>query len=556
MTVVRKLLGQRSTSGQILVLAALMLVILIGFTALAIDVGAAYLTERWERSVADAAALSGAQSLQKPGTRSLPEEAERIEARANAMHVLTSQLGASATPSDASCFTATGCAMPGTSYFVSVQTPSPSCIECAPQRSAQVSIWQPNFGLTFGRIFGELNWTVRSTSVAGMVIAPQYGIVTLRPSKLRPNNSDANYDDLVVTGGSKVVVGNADIATNSNATCSGAASGSEIILETDLGFDIHHYGAGPAWTSPPGTCLNPPPGFQLTTLVEDPEYTIPQRDGSTPVYGTLSDAVADAGACATERARIPATYRELKKNLQINNPAAVTVTCYEPGVYEKKLVVKDPASGLPNVALLLPGVYFFDAGIEVSSTLIGGYVADEAGVALVFREAKNSSGIPGQFVTKTTKSLVALNFASAYCPTGGCTAGEWAAPADDPVSGQPVQTPPPFPSLLTVMVEPDKDCVVVSPPPSACDENDNQTLKLTGGGNIFLAGVQYAPSDNATLTGSSGQQSDVGAFWVWTLEFNGGTTFNLTSSKPQSAGVLRIDPACSPTLRDPPSCNP
>ncbi|HEX6127505.1 MAG TPA: hypothetical protein VF071_00630, partial [Candidatus Limnocylindria bacterium] len=118
------------------------------------------------------------------------------------------------------------------------------------------------------------------------------------------------------------------------------------------------------------------------------------------------------------------------------------------------------------------------------------------------------------------------------------------------------QTSPPFPTLLTVMVEPDENCVVVSPPPSACQENDNQTLKLTGGGNIFLAGVQYAPSDNATLTGSSGQQSDVGAFWAWTLEFNGGTTFNLTSAKPQSAGVLRIDPACSPTLRDPPNCNP
>jgi hypothetical protein len=553
MTIARKFLGHRSRSGQILVLTALMMVILIGMTALAIDVSAAYLTERWERSVADAAALSGAQSLQKPGSRSLPEEAERIEARANAMHVLTSQLGASATPSDAGCFTSTGCAMPGTSYVVSVQTPSPSCVECAPQRSMQVSIWQPNFGLTFGRIF-DLDWTVRSTSVAGMVIAPQYGIVTLRPSKLRPNDSDANYDDLKVNGGSKVVVGNADVATNSNATCSGGAAGSEIILETDLGFDIHHFGAGPYWTTSPGECLNPPPGFQLTTLVEDPGYTIPQRDGSTPVHGTLADAVADAAECAPEQLRVPATYRELKNGRQINDPTQVNVTCYKPGIYQQKLVISDPASGPPNVALLLPGVYFFDAGVEVSSTLIGGYVPDEAGVAVVFLEAKNSAGVPGQFVTKTNKSLIALNFGSAYCPVGGCAAGEWAGPAEDPATGELVQTPAPSESLLTVMVEPDVNCVVVSPPPSACRENDNQTLKLTGGGNVFLAGVQYAPSDNATMTGSAGQQSDVGAFWAWTMEFNGGSTFNLTSSKPQSAGVLRIDPACSPTLRDPPDC--
>lgn len=555
MRIVHALRRVKRSPGQILVLTALMMVILIGFAGLAIDVSAAYLTERWERSVADAAALSGAQSLQKPGTRLLPEEAERIEARDNAMQVLKAQLGGSSIPMDADCYTSSGCEMPGTPYFVSVQTPSPSCLECAPQRSMQVSIWQPDFGLVFGRIFGELNWTVRSTSVAGMVIAPQYGLVTLRPSDLRPNDSDANYNDLVVTGGSKVVVGNADIAVNANATCSGASSGSEIILETDLGFDIHHYGSGPYWTSPPGECLNPPPGFQLTTLVEDPEYTIPQRDGSTPVYADIADAVADPAICASEQPKIPATYRELKTNQQINDPAAVSVTCYMPGVYQEKLVVSDPASGLPNVAVLLPGVYFFDAGVEVSSTLVGGYVPDEAGVALVFLEAKNSSGIPGQFVTKTTTSLIALNFGSKYCPLGGCS-GEWADPADDPVSGLPVQTSPPFPTLLTVMVEPDENCVVVSPPPSACQENDNQTLKLTGGGNIFLAGVQYAPSDNATLTGSSGQQSDVGAFWAWTLEFNGGTTFNLTSAKPQSAGVLRIDPACSPTLRDPPNCNP
>jgi hypothetical protein len=192
-------------------------------------------------------------------------------------------------------------------------------------------------------------------------------------------------------------------------------------------------------------------------------------------------------------------------------------------------------------------VYYFDAGVDISSTLIGGYVPNENGVALVFKEAKNSSGIPGQFLTKTNKSLVALNFGDAYCPGTTCPSGAWAKPALD-ANGELVQTPPPNSSLLTVMVERDATCVVVSPPPMACKKGDNQTLKLTGGGSIFLAGVQFAPSDNATLTGGSGQQSDVGAFWAWTLEFNGGTAFNLRSNKPQSSGVLRIDPACSPSV--------
>jgi hypothetical protein len=541
--------------GQILVLTALLMVLLIAITGLAIDVSGAYLTERWERSVADAAALAGGQSLQKPGTRLLPGGAEQAAAHDAAMHVLVSELKGTSTPTDLSCFAAAGCSMPGTEYWVSVQTPSPSCIDCQPIRSVQVSIWQPNFGLAFARVMNFTNWTVRSTSVAGMVVAPQYGIVTLRPSQLRPNLTDANYDDVNVTGGSKVVVGNADIATNSNATCSGASSGSEIVVDTASGFDIHHYGAGPYWTSPPGDCLNPPPGYQITSLVEDPAYPIPARNTSTPVYTTLAAALTDAATCLAEQAKIPSSYRELKSNLQINNPAAVDAICYKPGVYQKQLVISDPASGKPKVAVLLPGVYCFDAGVEVSSTLVGGYVADQPGIAAVFLEAKNSSGIPGQFVTKTNTSLVALNFGSKYCPLGGCAPGSWAHPAVDPVSGNPVQTSLPNPSLLTVMVVPDPTCQVVSPPSASCRENENQTLKLTGGGNIYLAGVQYAPSDNATLTGSSGQQSDVGAFWAWTLEFNGGTTFNLTSNKPQSAGVLRLDPACSPTLRNPPDCN-
>ena len=539
-------------SGQILVITALMLVVLIGFTALAIDVGMGLLAERWQRSVADAAALAGAQSLQTPDSRALPGSPEQDKARTNAMVVLQEQLGG--TSASPACFTSAGCALTGSPYRVSVQTPSPSCVDCVPRRAIQISIWQPNFGLVFGPIFRINHWTVRSTSVAGMVVAPQYGLVTLRPSELRPNGTDANVDDLVVTGGSKVVVGNADVATNSNAVCSG--SNSEIMVDTADGFAIHHFGAGAAWTPPPPhDCVNPPPGFQVTTLIADPEYPIPARTGATDEWDDMEEGEEPNPAiCAIAQSNVPDAYRELKTNRQIKDPSQVSVTCLRPGIYRDEVTVADPSSGLPNALLLLPGVYFFDAGLDVGSTIIGGYEANQPGVALVFLEARNSSGIPGQFITSSADSLVALNFGSLYCPPGGLpcpTGAAWASPAAGPDG--PVQTPAPNSTLLTVMVVPDPTCEVVSPPPSACHENENKTLNLQGGGNIYLAGVQYAPSDNAVLTGSAGQESDVGAFWAWTLQFNGGTTFNLTSSVPQSAGVLRIDPACSPSVA---TCNP
>ena len=112
--------------GQVLVLTALMMVVLIGITGLAIDISAAYLREREERAIADAAALAGGQDLQIPGSRAVPGPAEYAAAQDHAMMVLVDRLEASSTPSDASCFTPVGCPLPGTEYEVSIQTPTPS----------------------------------------------------------------------------------------------------------------------------------------------------------------------------------------------------------------------------------------------------------------------------------------------------------------------------------------------------------------------------------------------------------------------------------------------
>ena len=553
------------SSGQILPLAAILMISFIGFAALAIDVSAAYLAERTQRVVADAAALAGGQDLQILGTRTAPTGTERSRAQGHAMDVLVSQLNASSKPNAANCFNSTGCSLPGTPYVVSIQTPSPSCVDCDPRRAIQVSIRQPAFGLTFARIFGENDWNVTATSVAGTVFAPQYGIVTLRPPSPRNNGTDANEMDLFITGGSKVVVEQADVFTNTNVVCSGTDS--EVVLDVGLGYDINYFDTYPAWITGNGKCKNPPPGVHTTSPLDVPAgyATIPERTATTPVYATAADGRdPDLANCAAQQLLVPVEYKELKTGMTVNDPAQVTVECYRPGVYQGVLEAKDPASGLPNVVLLEPGVYYFDAGVRVQSTLIGGYVAGQPGVALVFKEAFVTNGsVPGQFTTLQNTSVVALNFGDAYCPSPPgtvCPTGRsWASPAQGPQG--PVQTSARQPILLTVMVERAEDaagnpvCVVgvEAPPPSDCQESKNKTLQLTGGGSIFLAGVQFAPSDNAVLTGNSGQRAEIGAFWAWTLEFKGGTEFSLSNSNAQLMGVLRLDPACSPTET---VCNP
>jgi len=568
-------------AGQVLPLAALMMVVLIAIVGLAIDVSQAFTEQRWERSVADSASLAGGQDLQRPG-RLLPTAPERVTARGTAMHVLVTELRASSTPSTAigsPCLLAAGCALPGTPYMASIYAgveaglPIPTCLDCVPERAVQVAVWQPNFGLTFSRVLGFSTWNVKAASVAGVVFAQQYGVVTLRPTDPR-GPSDGNQQDLFVTGGSKVIVGDGDVVTNTNVLCSGSLS--EIRLETVKGFAIYHYDPYEAWVSGSGACLNPPPGVQVTSPVSDPGYSIPVRPVAPapllPVYANEDQATGSGPACSPwcdanyaarcsgpggQQSLVPAAYHELKTGLQVNDPTQVIAKCIRPGIYTFRLDAKDNNSGPPVAYLMessgpatapVSGVYFFDNGANVQDTLIGGYVGGQPGVAIVLLEAKTANGSsPGQMTTATATSLLSLNFGDAYCPLGGCAPGNWATPANGPQGL--VKTPDPNGVLMSLMVVPDPLCLpIVAVESTACKstENDRKSLTLDGGGNIYLAGVQYAPTDNVKLAGNAGQTAEVGAIWSWTIEFKGGTIYQIRTANPQLLGVLRLDRGCSP----------
>lgn len=523
--------GSGRVEGQILVLAALMFVVLIAIAGLAIDISAAYMADRWQRSVADAAALAGAQDLQIPGSRQLPGAAQKQQGRVDAMKILVDELHSTGNPTtlagQATCQSAAGCSLPGTPYVVTVRTPSPSCVDCSADQAMQVAVRQPSFSLTFARIFGQTNWSVNTTSVAGIVHARSYGIVTLRPPRPRTNGTDANEQDLFITGGSQVIVGQSDVGVNTNMNYSGTNS----LLQIDSGFNLYYHDTYKAWTGAPTGVTN-------SSLITDPGYTIPTAPTGTPTYANVA-AAEDTTGCAAQKTLVPPSYKELKNNLPINGPG-VTVRCFNPGIYNFTLTNNTDGTAF----LLEPGVYYFNAGLDVGSTVIGGYVPNQPGVALIFLEANNASGVPGQFTTSGATSLVGLNFGDKYLNPSG----SWAQPAVGP-SG-PVGLPDPNGGPMTpmsILVRPDTNCQVVEPEPTACDDNHNNTLKLTGGGNIFLAGVQYAPSDNAQFKGNTGQTSEVGQLITWTLKFDS-SVFNIHAWVVDLNGVLRIDPACSPTV--------
>src|SRR5436190_9660363 len=101
------------------------------------------------------------------------------------------------------------------------------------------------------------------------------------------------------------------------------------------------------------------------------------------------------------------------------------------------------------------------------------------------------------------------------------------------------------PVLMSLMVGPDPGCYVDGQEPPTCNESLDKTLNLPGGGNLFVAGVQYAPTDNVNIKGNSTTTGVLGELISWTVKFDS-SFLNLESASVEKAGVLRLDRACSP----------
>ncbi len=532
-----------SQRGQVLPLFALFLLVLLGMTALAIDVSGALSARRAYRSFADSAALAGAQDLQQGGTR-VVTSVEQQRARTDALDRLVSLLGATGNPPRCPVSSdLVDCTLPGTPYRVSIKTPSPSCVDCDPERSVQVTVRNPEFNLSFARMFGQNTWNVASTSVAGLTFSKAYTIQTLRPPKRIGSTFDVK--DITLEGGTTVTVQTGDVGTNSNMNYSGLNS----LLTLDSGYDVWFFDPGPQGWAPT------PTGRRLTALMTDPNYRYPDMTGA-PVFGDARESEANnTGKPVTTADVDPDCRDEWTTKVDTTSYANIASTphsdvyCYEPGIYDP-----DQSSGperaqitigTGNVGLLKPGAYYLKGGLDVGGSVIGGYEPDAPGVALMFDECRNQCIINGN-----NAFVFAINAGTKFPPTS--TGGVKADPAID-WAGQPVVTSGPSsptpPILISILVNKDPDCFVpTSPPwqePAVCNAMDNQTTNIAGGGGIVLEGVQYMPTDNAVISGNSTSNGRIGQIISWTLKYSGGTHINQEGQANQGPGILRLDAACT-----------
>ena len=566
--------------GQVLPLVALFVVVLIGFAALAIDVSGALSARRFYRSVADGAALAGAQDMQVAGSRSVGS-GDRIRARQHAMQSVMKELGVTGTVPSA-CNTSTdadvtdACILPGTNYHVSIKAgvyggqPSPiACSECDPARAVQVGLRNANFGLAFARVFGQSNWSVGVTSVAGLVWSKSYTIVTLRP----PAKLGSTYDvkDIKLDGGTHVTVSKGDVATNADMDFSGI----DTWMQLDPGFNVYFAD----WTGPSQNWPAPPTGVKIFEYVQDANYQYPAMRGSlgnqacssgpancAPTFTDARESVCGAPDPATP-CTTPAldptgcgaevTYLQASVYTFMATQDTTKVYCYKPGIYDPQSSSKALAVGSGDVAILLPGAYYFkspNASLTVNGRLIGGYRPSTPGVALMFDECGSSS--PNCVFSGNSALTIALNSGAKYPPGTPGTSANAAIDWDNhavQTSGPQSPTPP---VLISLLVNKDAGCYVPPYPdrePDTCNASSNKTLNLAGGGSLDVEGVQYAPTDNVEIHGGATGTGHVGQIWAWTLFYSGGTQINQEGAGSLGPGTLRLDSACTAPATP---CNP
>jgi hypothetical protein len=424
--------------------------------------------------------------------------------------------------------------------------------------------------LTFARVFGQATWNVGVVSVAGLGYARSYAVVTLRPP--RATGSTFTVNDIVLNSNGTIVnVHSGDVGSNANMDYSGLGA----VMNIDSGYGMYYFDPynAPQWyTSPPF----PPAQIvqRIPTLIADPNYRYPAMTGARTAP-TFDDARASEyltepaveradtdAACMTEALKIdPTRYTFMPAQLLTPNK----IYCYNPGIYLSGTGAKNAqiVAATGDLAILKPGAYYLKNGLDVSGRLVGGYEPGLPGVALMFDES--GPGNCSQCVFSGNNALtLALNAGTKFPRGTPGTAATAAVDWDNQLvrtSGPSSPTPP---ILMTLLVKKDtggpggtQGCVVPTTAPftepTTCDDSKNQTINIAGGGQLDIEGVQYMPTDNVAVSGSSDGNGTVGQIISWTLTYSGSTVLNQEGAGAQGPGVLRLDAACTAPGT---ACNP
>lgn len=471
--------------GQVLVLFALMVTVLLLLSTLLFDAANALVTRRRLQDSADAAALkaaslllggsvSGCAPAGSSSPRKVVEDTAIVAANANATDSVT-----------VSCPSGWN----NIAVKVRIETSAPSF-----------------FGLFFGR--GDMAVSAEGTAVNGGVTGGKFSVVELNPYNPSWPNAYRGCPSVLISGGPDIAF---DGSVHVDSACP-ASGGGALATNGNAATLTFNNGAG-IWLVG---------GFSPGPLVITP---YPQTN-----QPTLKDPLAGLPA-------IPISSLPVRRSsrLTVSNSTVVL----EPGVYTGGIRLNNT-----SVAFLHPGIYVIDGGgidlgaqsamfsIAASSSGFSYAQNEPAATTAANWNANCPTATCGVLIynTGTTSSLSNLAL-------GGGTA----------LMLRPYHSN--YDGTGTNRIEYDKLLFWQSASPVPTSSYSQPEVQLHGGGAVDLSGTVYAPSAKVYLTGGSGGSGGSNIdltiqFISWDLELNGNSYFHFlyeadAFAEPLQYGLVR-----------------
>jgi hypothetical protein len=476
--------AERHEHGQMLVLFALALIVILSVSALLLDGASTLVTRRRLQNVGDAAALSGANVLQAAGSAHVCSTAASNPPGAPRQDIIDAVMASIATNWPAI-------------------TASQVTITCAPDAAwenqavrVDISVNAPSF---IGGAIGVGPAAVATTSIGlnGQITGSTYSVVLLDPSNAGWPQGRRGCPAFLISGGPTLIFGGSVYVNSACTTGDGA-------LATN--------GNAASITFAPTRTLNLVGSYTPGPLTITPAPTT----GVEP----LEDPLAGIEAINVGALTVRSTSR-----LILNN----TTQVLEPGVYQGGIQLRNS-----SIALLRPGIYVLDGGgldvgaqasfcsISATSTAtdctgFAGQCPDlECGVLLFNRGTVSGTGAMGQISVGAGSTL------------------RLRAYDDRAMGGVGFE-------YRNLLIWQDG-----TPAPSSLDPQP--IVQLNGGGNVEISGTVYAPGAKVLMGGGSGGTGGsvnlLLQFIAWDLEMSGNSSFNFMYSdsefaRPKDYGLVR-----------------
>ena len=571
--------GQRD-GGQVLALFAIFLVVLIGFAALAVDVGSWLKVRRDYQNVADAAALAGAPFLTRP-----VDTTKRTQARQAAWVTLESQLGITVTGNPWNADTPASTPVTDTTGQFRMWVSSPP-IGAAGATAARypgastgatdrtIFVWvERNNDSYLSRVFGQGARNISAWATAG-VLPGKYAVITLRQQNQQPTNVSA---DITLNGNNTILdVIDGDVGGNWNMKLN---SGSQLWLHEATDNDANAYlvdyvsCGNSCWSSSQvnsGPNGSPPnvtkPVLQLPGIIPDPNYPLPPPIASaptTPVIGATQGSSVLTGdptnpACCSKsspgnvdigggRDTAPGGTSLVNGVLTCDSDSPRIGPGYYTGITVEsgKCLILDPTyhhssvtSTVPDVAtpvtqLELPGVFYVNGPINVNQNAM--IVGD--GVSIFVRPGPGSNS---NLFTVSSGGVVDLNRGTSPLSSGAVNLGAWTRKGASTYSWNGTNwtytgsTDTTEAGIALYVIKRSQYSSV------AADDNTS-IITISSGAALAWNGITYAPHDNVTLAGQPGHDG-VGQLVSWTFTFSGGVTVHQRYVGPNDALPYLIEP--------------